>query len=206
MEPLIKTDLNKIASGGKPVILDIGCGRHKRLGAIGIDKADLPGVDIVADIEEGLGFLPDSFADEIYTFSFLEHVQNFENLMCEIVRVLKKDGKAVVRVPHFSNPYYYSDPTHKRFFGLYSFYYFVENQHQMRRKVPDYYFPVKIRILSQKIIFDSPFLFGKIIKRLLQILFNLGTFIQEFYEENLCYMLPCSALEITFTKENLENG
>lgn len=200
MEPLIKIDLNKVSSGGKPVILDIGCGKNKRPSAIGIDKVDLPGVDIVADIEEGLRFLPDAFADEIYALSCLEHVENFEKLMCEIVRVLKKGGKAVVGVPHFSNPYYYSDPTHKRFFGLYSFYYFVESRHQLRRKVPDYYFPFKVRILSQKIIFDSPFLVGKIIKRMLQILFNLGTFIQEFYEENLCYIFPCSSIEVVFIR------
>jgi len=206
MEPLIKIDLNKVASSGRPVVLDIGCGKHKRPGAIGIDKVDLPGVDIIADVEEGLTFLPDGFADEIYTCSFLEHVQNFENLMCEMVRVLKRDGKAIVRVPHFSNPYYYSDPTHKRFFGLYSFYYFVDSKYQMMRKVPDYYFPVKIRILSQKIIFDSPFLLGKIIKRPMQIILNLSSFIQEFYEENLCYLLPCSAVEVTFTKEDSANG
>jgi len=202
MEPLIKIDLNEIASGNKPVILDLGCGGNKRPGTIGIDKVDFPEVDIVADIEEGLKFLPNGFADEIYACHCLEHVQNFENLMCEIVRVLKKDGRATVEVPHFSNPYYYSDPTHKRFFGLYSFYYFVDTRHQLRRKVPDYYFPIKIRVLSQRIIFDSPFLLGKIFKRLMQVIFNLGTFIQELYEENFCYLFPCNGVKITFTKED----
>lgn len=197
---MVKIDLDKISLGGKPVVLDIGCGRNKRPGAIGIDRVDLPGVDIVTDIEEGLKFLPDGFADEIYALNCLEHLENFEGMMCEIVRVLKKGGKVIVEVPHFSNPYYYSDPTHKRAFGFYSFYYFVESKNQLRRKVPDYYFPVKIKIISQKIVFDSPFLLGKIVKRLLQIIFNLGTFIQEFYEENLCYIFPCSSIEVTFTK------
>jgi len=202
MQPKIKIDLNQ-ALGQKPVILDLGCGRHKRTGAIGIDRVYLPDVDIVADIEEGLAFIPNNSVDMVYCLSCLEHIENFEKLMSEIVRILKKDGKAVIEVPHFSNPYYYSDPTHRRFFGLYSFYYFVEESHQLSsRKVPDYYFPFKIRIIRQKIIFDSPFLFGKIIKRILQILFNLGILIQEFYEENLCYLLPCSTIEVTFTKED----
>ena len=48
--------------------------------------------------------------------------------MREITRVLKKNGKANIFVPHFSNPYYYSDYTHKRFLGLYTFYYFVETE------------------------------------------------------------------------------
>jgi predicted SAM-dependent methyltransferase len=200
MEPLVKIDLDRIASGHQPVILDIGCGRNKRPGAIGIDRVDLPNVDIVTNIEEGLKFLPDGFADEIYAMSCFEHVENFENLMCEIVRVLKKGGKVIAEVPHFSNPYYYSDPTHRRFFGLYSFYYFVDSKHQLRRKVPDYYFPVKIRILSQKIVFDSPFFLGKIVKRLWQIIFNLGSIVQEFYEENLCYIFPCSSIEVVFAR------
>lgn len=201
MKPQIKIDLEQVLSC-KPVVLDIGCGKQKKTGAIGIDRVDLPQVDIVADIEDGLEFIPNNSIDKIYCFSCLEHISNFEKLMGEIIRVLKKDGKVVVEVPHFSNPYYYSDPTHKRFFGLYSFYYFVESKHQISRKVPDYYFPFKIRILSQKIIFDSPFLLGKIFKRLLQIIFNLSSLIQEFYEENLCYMLPCRAVEVTFTKED----
>jgi len=200
MKPQIKIDLNKAASTGNPVILDIGCGRNKKQGAIGIDRADLPGVDIIADIEEGLHFLPDEFADTIYAMSCLEHLDNFEKMMCEIVRVLKKDGKAIIEIPHFSNPYYYSDPTHKRFFGLYSFYYFVEEKNQLKRKVPDYYFPIKIKILSQKIIFDSPFLFGKIFARFCQLFFNLTTFSQERYEEHFCYLFPCSSIKIIFTK------
>ncbi|MGA2915006.1 MAG: class I SAM-dependent methyltransferase [Sedimentisphaerales bacterium] len=201
MKPQIKIDLERVLSC-KPVVLDIGCGKQKKTGAIGIDRADLPQVDIVADIEDGLEFIPDNSIDTIYCLSCLEHISNFEKLMSEMIRVLKKGGKVVVEVPHFSNPYYYSDPTHRRFFGLYSFYYFVESKHQLRRKVPDYYFPFKIRILSQKILFDSPFLLGKIFKRLLQIIFNLNSLIQEFYEENLCYMLPCRAVGVTFTKED----
>ena len=131
MQPLIKIDLDEALSN-KPVILELGCGRDKRPGAIGVDRMNLPGVDIVADLEDGLDFIPDSSVDEIYARSFLEHVQNFEKLMSEIVRVLKKSGKVFAYVPHFSSPYYYSDPTHKRFFGLYSFYYFVDPRYQLK--------------------------------------------------------------------------
>jgi len=200
MRPLLKIDLDK-ALGNMPVVLDLGCGRNKRPGAIGIDKIDLPGVDIVADIEDGLGFIPDNCVDEIYSFSCFEHIHNFEKLMSEIVRVLKNGGETFVYVPHFSSPYYYSDPTHTRVFGLYSFYYFVENRYQLKRKVPDYYFDTKIRIISQRLVFDSPFLCGKIIKRTIGVILNLSRFLQEFYEENLCYLFPCYGIEIVFTKD-----
>ncbi len=203
MKPQLKINLEQVLSL-KPVILELGCGKQKKMGAIGVDRVDLPQVDIIADIEDGLEFIPDNSIDKIYCLNCLEHISNFEKLMGEILRVMKKDANAIVEVPHFSNPYYYSDPTHKRLFGLYSFYYFVESKNQLRRKVPDYYFPFKIKILSQKITFDSPFLFGKIFKRFLQIIFNLGSSVQELYEENLCYLFPCSTLQIVFTKADME--
>ena len=201
MQALIKIDLDEILNTNKLVMVELGCGRNKRPGAIGIDRVDLPEVDIVADVEDGLDFIPDGSIDEIYAHSFFEHVQNFEKLMSEIVRVLKKGGKVFAYVPHFSSPYYYSDPTHKRFFGLYSFYYFVDSEYQLKRKVPDYYFDTKIRIVSQKLIFDSTFLFRKIIKKVLGTIFNSSRFFQEFYEENLCYVFPCNGIEIVFTKD-----
>lgn len=200
MKPLLKIDLDKALSS-KPVILELGCGRNKKPGAIGVDKIDLPGVDIVADIEDGLAFIPDNSIDEVYALSCLEHIRNFEKVMSEIVRVLKDEGKTTVYVPHFSCPYYYSDPTHTRFFGLYTFYYFVDHGNPLKRKVPNYYFDTKIKIISQKLIFDSPFLIRKIIKRSIGAIFNLSRFLQEFYEENLCYIFPCYGIKVVFTKE-----
>ena len=201
MQPLIKIDLDEVLSGEKPVVLELGCGKKKRAGVIGIDRVDLPEVDIVADVEQGLGFLPDGCVDEIYARSLFEHIQNFEKLMSEIVRVLKKGGRVFVFVPHFSNPYYYSDPTHKRFFGLYSFYYFVDSKYQLKRKVPNFYFDTKIRIVSLKLVFDSPFFFGRIIKRIAGAIFNLNRFFQEWYEEDFCYLFPCYGIEIVFTRD-----
>jgi len=43
MKTLLKIDLNKVTGENRPVVLDIGCGRNKRPGAIDIDRADLPG-------------------------------------------------------------------------------------------------------------------------------------------------------------------
>jgi predicted SAM-dependent methyltransferase len=119
----IKIDLAEALASGRPVIIELGCGGKKRAGRIGIDSVDLPQVDIVADLEEGLPFLPDSAVDEIHAEHVLEHIADLEGLMREIVRVLKSEGTCRVRAPHFTNPYYYSDYTHKRPFGLYTFEY-----------------------------------------------------------------------------------
>ncbi len=198
MKPVIKIDLDNIYKSTEPVIIELGSGPSKKPGRIGIDHIDLPNVDIVADMEEGLPFLPDDSVDEIYCRSVLEHIQNFEALMREIVRVLKKNGKAHVFVPHFSNPFYYSDYTHKKFFGLYTFYYFVETEHQLKRKVPNFYTDIRINIISQRLVFRSPFRFSRQIKKALGFLINCHRFVMEFYEQHLCYIFPCHGIEIVF--------
>lgn len=195
-EPRIRIDLEAVLGAGQPVVLDLGCGRRKRPGRIGIDKADLPQVDIVADLEAGLPFLPDRCVDEIHCRSFLEHVDNFERLFGEMVRVLKDDGRACIFVPHFSNPYYYSDYTHKRPFGLYTFYYFADPEHQPRRKVPCYCTDIRVEILSLKLKFRSPARILHYPRKLLGALINLHPALQEFYEAGLCYLAPCDGMEI----------
>ncbi|MCA9978922.1 MAG: class I SAM-dependent methyltransferase, partial [Anaerolineales bacterium] len=139
MDTLFNIDLESVLSGEQPVVLELGCGPRQKDDRIGIDRLNLPGVDIVADLEAGLPFLPDNSVDAIHSKSFLEHVDNLELLMREIARVLKPGGKKHLFVPHFSNPYYYSDYTHQRFFGLYSFQYFSISQTRFHRRVPNFY-------------------------------------------------------------------
>lgn len=194
-----KVDLEQIINSPKPVIIELGCGKKKRQGVITVDRVDLPNVDIVADMEEGLAFLPENSVDQIHCRSVLEHIENFENLMREIIRVLKKDGKANIFVPHFSNPYYFSDYTHKRFFGLYTFYYFVETEKQLKRKVPNFYTDIRINILSLKLVFGSPFWFSRRLKKIFGVLINSHSCLMEFYEQHLCYIFPCHGIEVVFT-------
>ncbi|MEM7801548.1 MAG: methyltransferase domain-containing protein, partial [Chloroflexota bacterium] len=139
METLVKIDLDSRIESTDPLILELGCGTRSKPGRIGIDQLNLPGVDIVADLNLGFPFLPDDSVDEIHSKSFLEHIDELEFLMGEIWRVLKPGGKKYLFVPHFSNPYYYSDYTHTRFFGLYTFEYFSKEQTRFKRNVPDFY-------------------------------------------------------------------
>lgn len=182
-----------------PIIINIGCGRRRMAGAIGIDHVALPTVDIVADIEHGLPFLADASVDIVIADSILEHVEHFAELMREIHRVLKPGGELRVKVPHFSNPYYYSDYTHRRFFGLYTFDYFVPRERQrMKRIVPDYYVDFRFEITQRQISFYSPFRWrNRLFRKPLNALVNLHRWIQEFYEENLCWLFPCYMLKFT---------
>ena len=196
-----KIDLTSRIKTGEGLKIELGCGPAKKNGYIGIDNVDLVGVDIVANLENGLPFLPDNSVDSVYTSHFLEHVNNFEKLMAECFRVLKRGGRMDVVVPHFSNPYFYSDYTHRRFFGLYTFHYFSEQKHQLERKVPTFYTDIRFRVLSQYLGFFSPFQKRNKWKKRIGKIFNRNSYWQELYEENFCYIFPCYELRAILTPE-----
>lgn len=118
--------------------------------------------------------------------------------MDEIIRVLKPTGRCHVFVPHFSNPYYYSDPTHVRFFGLYTFYYFVPKDRQLRRKVPTFYSATKIEIYRLRLKFTSPFRPIRFLRKLATVIVNARPWLQEWYEGSFTGILPCYGIEVVF--------
>lgn len=184
------------------VKLELGCGGHKKIpDAIGIDALNYPEVDIVGDIFEVLRAFPAGSVDDIYSFHFFEHIADLSALLDEISRVLKADGKLEIVVPHFSNPYFYSDPTHKTFFGLYTFCYLSRNT-MFSRQVPTYKKEVEFDLVAADLIFKStrPFIVRHGVKKLLGKIFNCCTYMKEFYEENLCYLLPCYEIKYHLRK------
>lgn len=204
MDTLIKIDLAQRINSGEKIIIELGCGMNKKTNGIGIDILNLPDVDIVADLENGFPFLPDGSVDEIHSTSVIEHIENFEYLMSEIVRILKKNGKCYTYVPHFSNPYYYSDYTHSKFFGLYTFYYFTEEKFQLNRKVPNFYTDIRIKIVFLRLKFTWPYAplsCRNIVTKLFDYIFNFNVSFQEYYERYLCYIFPCEGMEIIFTPD-----
>lgn len=105
--------------------LDIGCGRNKRPGFIGLDASAASDADVVADIDEGLPF-PDNSFREVWMSHVFEHVSDTVHLMEEIWRVCQDGARIEIRGPHFSRPdLVWGDPTHKRALSLGTFLYFT---------------------------------------------------------------------------------
>jgi len=184
------------------VKLELGCGEHKKIpDAIGIDALNYPGVDIVGDIFEVLRAFPATSVDAIYSFHFFEHIADLSALLDEMSRVLKTGGKLEIVVPHFSNPYFYSDPTHKTFFGLYTFCYFSSNT-LFSRQVPTYGKAIEFELVAADLIFKStrPFIVRHGIKKLFGKVFNCCIYMKEFYEENLCFLFPCYEIKYQLRK------
>lgn len=184
------------------VIIEIGPGEEKcSPDAIGIDRHQKPSVDYIADLNQGLKFIADNSVDEVHAYHVLEHIEDLEFFMGEIYRVLKRGGRLIGSVPHFSNPYFYSDYTHRSFWGLYTLCYFSKNSFFMR-EVPQYYNRVAFHLEKIEIIFASPFRYRNRIKKLLQKVFNLNTYMQEFYEENFVYLFPCYENSFVLRKDD----
>jgi len=100
-------------------VLDLGCGFRKRdPAAIGVDLIPTPQTDLICD----LGTFPWPFADNtfdrILCYHVLEHVENVVGFIREVHRVAVPGAILEGEVPHFLNPYAYTDPTHVHFLGL----------------------------------------------------------------------------------------
>ena len=176
-----------------PVVIELGCGTNKRhADAIGIDALDYPCVDIVGDIYEVLAQFPSGCVDKVYSYHFIEHVESVSRLLEELARVVKIGGEIELVAPHHSNPHFYSDPTHRNYFGLYTFSYYSTGS-PLRRKVPTYQEKLWFRLEQVDLTFKSfpPFYVRHALKKLIGSIFNSCDYMKELYEENLCYLFPC---------------
>ena len=106
------------------MILNIGAGMWNRQSeevALDIDLSTAP--DVRANVEK----LPfkDKTCKIIRACHVLEHVNDIVATMNECERVLEEDGLMQIIVPHFPSTGAIADPTHKRFFLVDTFGYFI---------------------------------------------------------------------------------
>jgi SAM-dependent methyltransferase len=196
--PLIDKDKRlQGATPASPVRLELGCGTSKRDPlAIGVDLLAAPGVDVVGDAAAVLTSLPDRSVSHIYSEHFLEHIDDLQGLLSQVSRVLTDGGTFVAVVPHFSNPYFYSDPTHKMAFGLYTFCYLADSS-LFARTTPKYDFDYGLQLERVTLGFKAsrPFYVRYAIRRAIGYLVNLHRWGQEFWEDVLSGMISCYEIE-----------
>lgn len=104
---VVKQETNEV------IKLDIGCGKNKQPGFIGIDQFAIDGVDVVCNVREGLPY-SDNSVEEIYCSHFIEHLTALERVrfMNELYRVMKPGAKATLIAPHWCSNRAYGDMTH----------------------------------------------------------------------------------------------
>ena len=143
------------APGRRRVVIDLGCGRRKKPGAIGLDIARVPGVDVIADVTRPLP-LKDSSVDEVYASHLLEHVDDLLAFMGEVWRVCRPGALVYFRFPHGSTPFLtWKDPTHRRGVYLAMFEYFDPTT--LDGQVWGYYHPAKFKIERRRLHFNLNF-------------------------------------------------
>lgn len=179
----------------RSAIIELGCGPTRRYpGSIAVDVLDDESVDLVGDALEALQALPAGCARLVTSSHFMEHVPDPGRMLDEMSRLLEAGGEIEVIVPHFAHPYYHSDPTHANGigFGLYTMSYLARDP-LFSRSVPGYVRREHLTLTRVDLRFKAarPFYGRYAFKRIVGALFNSCRYLQELWEENLCYVFPC---------------
>lgn len=96
--------------------LELGCGRTKAEGFIGVDRFPLKGVDVVADLDGPLPFADSSF-DLVLCFHSLEHFASVINAVREIWRVCRPGAQVVIAAPYATMQLNLANPWHLQAFN-----------------------------------------------------------------------------------------
>jgi len=96
------------------MLLDIGCGDRKQENFTGMDKRDLPNVDIVHDLELFPWPIEDNSCFTVVGSHIFEHIKPWLTIdfMNEIHRVLKPNGQLALSMPYGWSKGFIQDPTH----------------------------------------------------------------------------------------------
>lgn len=155
--------------------LNLGCGTDIRPGWVNLDRAALPGVNVVHDLNAvPLPFRAGEF-DHICAKDVLEHL-DYVPLLRDLHRILADGGTLEIQVPHFTSASSYLDPTHKRGFSVRTFDFFVVGSPFSR----DYYFDFHFSgVLERRLTFlGGPLIWNRLISPLV----NLHPKAQKYYE------------------------
>jgi SAM-dependent methyltransferase len=108
------------------VKLNLGAGRNTIAGYVNLDRAALPGIDVVHDLESfPLPFDDDTF-NEILGVDLIEHIADALGLMAELWRIAKPDAICIFGLPYGSSDAAWEDPTHVRPYFINSWSYFSQ--------------------------------------------------------------------------------
>ena len=181
-------------------VLDVGCGINKTEGAIGLDNNPRTAADVIHDLAD----LPYPFADNefdsVVANHVVEHVPDVMAFITELHRVVKPGGTIKLLTPHYTNPDWANDPTHRNHINSYTFNTFIAG-----REVFDFYTDVQLKPIRMYVSLLS-------LWKALGIEFLVNTdqrnynlrFLRKFWEQYLSYIFRGKELQFEFevVKEN----
>ncbi len=113
--------------------LDLGCGANKQEGFTGVDICDIPGVDIVHNLEVFPWPFEDNSVDEVFCSHYFEHTGNPMAFMNELYRIMKPGAKATIICPYYTSIRCWQDPTHKNAISEATFYYYNKGWREINK-------------------------------------------------------------------------
>ncbi|MCS7081037.1 MAG: methyltransferase domain-containing protein [Chloracidobacterium sp.] len=121
-------------------VLDIGCGRRKTPGATGLDANPHSAADVIHDLDDVPYPFPDNAFDLVIGRHVIEHVQSPLTVVTELHRIVRPGGWVLLVAPHWTNPDFPTDLTHRNHLNSYSF-----RNLTVGGEVFDFYTPVRFR-------------------------------------------------------------
>lgn len=110
--------------------LNLGCGSRPMKDAVNVDRADIPGVDLVWDLDHEWTSWPwnNDSVEAIHARDLFEHLDHPVKFMTECHRVLIPGCTLWIRTPNIqlSPVDAFTDPTHRRFPTWQTFDYWIE--------------------------------------------------------------------------------
>lgn len=173
---------------GLPAAIVLGSGKAPRPGAVNVDISAACQPDIVHDLRRFPWPFPDESFGEIWCHDVLEHLPDTVRTMEEIHRIAAPGAVVYVTTPHFSCANAFTDPTHVRQFGFFSFDYFTGDA------THDHYTDVRFRYGLRLLVFH-PSRKNTLVRR-------IANRWPESYERHLCWLLPAwfISLELVVVK------
>jgi SAM-dependent methyltransferase len=130
--------------------LNIGAGRDILPDYINQDIVNLPGINVVHDLNEYPWPWEENQFEKILALDVLEHLNDFTKAIEEIYRILADSGEVTIRVPYWNHSCAYIDPTHKRGFHEHTFHFFDVNSHYYKER--GYYSKASFNIIDEVFI------------------------------------------------------
>ena len=182
------------APGAGLKVLDVGCGRNKTPGAVGLDNNPRSAADVIHDLDRFPYPLPDDEFDLIVGNQIIEHVADVLGVMAELYRVAKPGALIRLDTPHYSDVASYTDPTHRRHLTTESFSYFTG-----ARSDYDFYSHVRLR---QRVVRVRMLKLWRLAG--FELLVNSCNrypslrFIRKFWEQYLCFVVRGKTIYFEF--------
>jgi SAM-dependent methyltransferase len=165
-------------------ILDIGCGRKKFPGAIGIDMSAAGQADVLCDWTKTLPFEDSSF-DQVRMIHVIEEVDDIFRMLGEAHRVAKPGARVVIVTPHYTDHASYCSPAHRWHLSSFSLWFLSDQP-----KEYDYYAPAQYR--ERKVHIELLRAWRALG---LQFLVNRVPAFRKFWEQYLCFVIRGKTVE-----------